>query len=93
MTIKAIELEHVTKHIDGTSTPVLLSAYKKLGSYRVAKGSNRVKNEAALKSLDDVHSHIVKGFLVRMRSEIMTVQGRRRRIEGLYACRDARIVG
>ncbi|RPF70377.1 hypothetical protein [Aurantiacibacter spongiae] len=84
MTVKALECDHVTKHRDGSSTAARLSAYKKAGAYKVAKGDNRVENELALDTLDEVLPYMGKGYMVRMRSEVLTISGRRRRIEGLY---------
>ena len=92
MTIKAIEREHVTKHWDGQETPVLLTAYKKKGAYKVSRGPNLVENEISLSTLDEVAEYAARGYLIRMRSEPMDVKGNRKRIEGLYAPANARII-
>ncbi len=92
MTVKAIEKEHVTKHQDGSSTDVRLSAYPKAGFFRVAKGSNRVENEIPLASLDDVLPYLAQGYMLRMRSEPMTINGKRRRIEGLYGTSEIKVL-
>ena len=90
--IKSIELDHVTRRRSGTEVPVLLSAYRKKGSYKVSKGPNTVDSEIACDTLDEVAGYAGQGYLIRMRSEIMDLDGRRRRIEGLYGSSPARIV-
>jgi hypothetical protein len=90
--IKAIELEHVTVRRDGTRVPVLLQAYKKKGAYKVSKGPNVVSAEVSCNTLDDVAAYIGKGYMVRMQSDIMEIDGKRRRINGLYGSSEARIV-
>ena len=90
--IKAIELEHVTVCRDGTRIPVLLSAYKKKGAYKVSKGPNVVSAEISCATLDEVAAYIGKGYMVRMQSEIMEIGDKRRRINGLYGSSKARIV-
>jgi hypothetical protein len=90
--IKAIELDHVTVRRDGTRIPVLLSAYKKKGAYIVSKGPNVVSAELSCKTPEEVTVYIGKGYMVRMQSEIMEIDGKRRRINGLYGSTNARIV-
>ena len=90
--IRAIELEHVTVRRDGSRIPVLLSAYRKNGSYRVSKGPNVVSAEISCVTLDEVAAYIGKGYMVRMQSDIMEIDGKRRRINGLYGSSNARIV-
>lgn len=92
MSVKAIEKEHVTKHRNGSTSHVLLSAYRKKGEYKVSRGPNTVDDEVSVKTLDDVLPYLAKGYLIRMRSEIETFNGRRKRIEGLYGSSEVRIV-
>ena len=83
--IKSIEKDHNCKRRNGTSVPARLSAYKKDGAYIVSKGPNLKSAEVPCKTLEEVHQYANKGYMVRMQSEIMELDGKRRRINGLYS--------
>jgi hypothetical protein len=65
--------------------PVRLAAYKKKGSYKVSKGPNVVEAEVSCDTLEDVLHYAHKGYMIRMQSEPMDIDGQRRRINGLYS--------
>lgn len=83
--IKAIEKDHVCVTRDGKRIPVRLAAYKKKGAYKVSKGPNIVSAEISCATLDEVMQYVGKGYMVRMQSDIMDLDGKRRRINGLYS--------
>ena len=92
MTIKALECDHVTIHLDGSSTSVRLAAYKKGGAYQVTKAGNTISEQTPLDTLEKVLPFIGKGYRVRMRSELMLVQGKRRRIHGFYGSSQIEVI-
>jgi hypothetical protein len=83
--IKALEKDHVCTRRDGTKIPVRLSAYRKNGAYKVSKGPNVVAAETSCDTLEEAYSYAAKGYMVRMQSDIMTIDGKRRRVNGLYS--------
>ena len=83
--IKSIEKDHVCKRRDGTTIPVRLSAYKKNGAYKVSKGPNIISAEVTCATLEEVIQFASKGYMIRMQSEIMDIDGKRRRVGGLYS--------
>lgn len=83
--IKSIEKDHVCVRRNGKKIPVRLSAYKKSGAYKVSKGPNVVAAEISCDTLTEVSQFANKGYMVRMQSEIMDIEGKRRRINGLYS--------
>ena len=83
--IKAIEKDHLCSQRSGETLPVRLAAYKKNGTYVVSKGPNVVAAEQLCATLDEVLQYASKGYLIRMQSEIMPINGKRRRVNGLYS--------
>jgi hypothetical protein len=83
--IRAIEKDHLCSQRSGGTVPVRLAAYKKNGAYVVAKGSNVVSAEHPFATLDEVLQYASKGYMIRMQSEIMPINGKRRRFNGLYS--------
>ena len=83
--IKAIEKDHVCVRRVGKPVPVRLSAYRKNGYYKVSKGPNVIAAEVSCDTLEEVLQYVNKGYMVRMQSEIMDLDGKRRRINGLYS--------
>ena len=83
--IRSIEKDHVCVRQNGQRVPVRLAAYKKNGSYKVSKGPNVVSAEVSCDTLEDVLRHADKGYMIRMQSDIMKIDGKRRRINGLYS--------
>jgi hypothetical protein len=83
--IRTIEKDHVCVTRDGKRIPVRLAAYKKKGAYKVSKGPNVVSAEISCATLDEVMQYAGKGYMIRMQSEIMELDGKRRRINGLYS--------
>ena len=83
--IKAIEKDHICVRRDGKQISVRLAAYKKRGAYKVSKGPNLVSAEISCATLDEVMQYVGKGYMVRMQSEIMDLDGKRRRVNGLYS--------
>ena len=90
--IKAIEKDHICDRHNGQSVPVRLSAYKKKGAYKVSKGPNTVAAEVSCDTLEQVFEYASKGYMVRMQSEIMELDGRRRRINGLYSSDEIEVI-
>ncbi|MCP5402682.1 MAG: hypothetical protein H6917_09900 [Novosphingobium sp.] len=83
--IKAIEKSHWYVPRAGHPFEVRLSAYKKKGSYKVSKGPNIVSAEVPCDTLEQVLQYAGKGYMIRMHSEIMDLDGKRRRVNGLYS--------
>lgn len=83
--IKALEKDHICVRRDGPRIPVRLSAYRKKGAYKVSKGSNIVAAEISCDTLEEAYSYVAKGYMVRMQSDIMEIDGKRRRVSGLYS--------
>lgn len=83
--IKALEKDHICVRRTGEKVPVRLSAYKKKGTYKVSKGPNIVSAEVSCRSLEEVLNYVGKGYMVRMQSDILQIEGKRRRINGLYS--------
>ena len=83
--IKSVEKDHVCIRRTGKPIPVRLSAYKKNGTYKVSKGPNVVSAEISCATLEEVLQYTNKGYMVRMQSDIMELDGKRRRINGLYS--------
>ena len=90
--IKSIEKDHNCKRRNGTSLAVRLSAYKKDGTYVVSKGPNLKSAEVPCKTLEEVSGYANQGYMVRMQSEIMDIDGKRRRINGLYSHVDLKVI-
>ena len=90
--IKAIEKDHVCVRRDGQRVPVRLSAYRKNGRYKVSKGPNVVSAEVSCDTLEEVLQYANKGYMIRMQSEIMPIDGKRRRINGLYSSVEIEVV-
>jgi hypothetical protein len=90
--IKAIEKDHVCVRRDGQRLPVRLAAYRKNGTYKVSKGPNVVEAEVPCDTLDEVLRYAAKGYMIRMRSDILPIDGKRRRINGLYSSDDIEVV-
>jgi hypothetical protein len=89
--IKSIEKDHICKRRDGSAVPVRLAAYKKNAAYKVSKGPNIVSAEVACNTLEEVLQYAGKGYMIRMQSEIMKLDGKRRRISGLYSADDIEV--
>jgi hypothetical protein len=83
--IRAIEKDHVCVRRTGAQIPVRLSAYKKKGSYKVSKGPNVVSAEVSCNTLEDVLRYASRGYMIRMQSDLIEIDGRRRRVNGLYS--------
>ena len=83
--IRSIEKDHVCVRRSGQQIPVRLAAYKKNGTYKVSKGPNVVSAEIPCDTLEQVLQYASKGYMVRMQSDIMDIDGKRRRINGLYS--------
>ena len=83
--IRSIEKDHVCVRRTGKPIPVRLAAYKKNGSYKVSKGPNVVAAEVSCETLEQVLQYANKGYMIRMQSDIMEIDGQRRRINGLYS--------
>ena len=83
--IKAIEKDHLCVRRIGKPVPVRLAAYRKNGAYKVSKGPNVVAAEVTCNTLEDVLQYANRGYMVRMQSEILELDGKRRRINGLYS--------
>ena len=83
--IKSIEKDHDCIRRSGERLPVRLAAYKKKGAYKVSKGPNVVAAEESCATLEDVMKFVSRGYMVRMQSEIIEIDGRRRRVNGLYS--------
>jgi len=90
--IKAIEKDHVCFRRNGERVPVRLAAYKKNGTYKVSKGPNVVQAEVSCATLEEVLQYASRGYMVRMQSDIMELDGKRRRINGLYSSDDIEVV-
>ncbi len=83
--IRAIEKDHICVRRTGDNVPVRLAAYRKNGTYKVSKGPNVVSAEVPCNTLEEVLQYANKGYMVRMQSDIMEIDGKRRRINGLYS--------
>ena len=83
--IKSIEKDHVCVRRDGQKVPVRLAAYRKKGTYKVSKGPNIVEAEVPCSTLEEVLQYANKGYMIRMQSDILALDGKRRRINGLYS--------
>lgn len=83
--IRAIEKDHECIRRGGDRIPVRLIAYRKKGAYKVSKGPNVVAAEVSCGTLEEVLQFASKGYMIRMQSEIMEIDGKRRRINGLYS--------
>ena len=83
--IKSIEKDHECVRRNGEKVPVRLSAYRKEGVYVVSKGPNLKSAELPCKTLEEVLQYASKGYMIRMQSEIMKLDSKRRRINGLYS--------
>jgi hypothetical protein len=83
--IKAIEKDHLCVRRVGPPVQVRLSAYKKNGAYKVSKGPNVLSAEVSCDTLDEVLQYAGKGYMIRMQSDIMELDGKRRRVNGLYS--------
>lgn len=83
--IRAIEKEHICIRRTGEEIPVRLAAYKKKGAYKVSKGPNVVSAEVSCATLEEVLQYAGRGYMIRMQSEPMELDGQRRRVNGLYS--------
>ena len=83
--IRAIEKDHVCVRHTGQRVPVRLSAYKKKGAYKVSKGPNLVSAEVSCDTLEQVLQYANKGYMIRMQSDPVMIDGKSRRINGLYS--------
>ncbi len=90
--IKSIEKDHNCERRNGTTVPVRLCAYKKGGNYVVSKGPNIKSAEVPCKTLEEVHQYAIKGYMIRMQSEIMEIDGKRRRVNGLYSSEGIEVI-
>lgn len=90
--IKAIEKDHICKMRTGQQVAVRLAAYRKMGTYKVSKGPNVVSAEVPCDTLEEVLQYASKGYMVRMQSDIMEIDGKRRRINGLYSSEGIEVV-
>ena len=90
--IKSIEKDHVCVRRVGKPLPVRLRAYMKDGTYVVSKGPNLKSAEVPCKSLDEVLQFAGKGYMIRMQSDIMELDGKRRRVNGLYSSDNIEVV-
>ena len=90
--IKSIEKDHVCVRRSGKPIPVRLAAYKKKGAYKVSKGPNIVAAEITCNTLEEVLQYANRGYLIRMQSELMTIDGKRRRVNGLYSADGIEVV-
>ena len=83
--IKALEKDHICVRRIGKPLSVRLAAYRKNGTYKVSKGPNVVSAEVSCDTLEQVLQYANKGYMVRMQSDILDLDGKRRRINGLYS--------
>ena len=83
--IRSIEKDHDCLRRNGERVPVRLRAYKKGGTYVVSKGPNLKSAEVPCKTLEEVMQYASKGYMIRMQSDIMDLDGKRRRVNGLYS--------
>ena len=90
--IRSIEKDHTCDRRDGTKLPVRLAAYRKKGTYKVSKGPNVVSAEVSCDTLEEVLQYANRGYMVRMQSEIMEINGKRRRVNGLYSSEKIEVV-
>ena len=90
--IRSIEKDHSCHRRDGSVVSVRLAAYKKKGTYKVSKGPNVVSAEVSCADLEQVLQYASKGYMIRMQSDIMDIDGKRRRINGLYSSDDIEVV-
>ena len=82
--IRSIEKDHVCERRTGQKIAVRLAAYRKNGAYKVSKGPNVVTAEVSCNTLEEVLQYASKGYMIRMQSDILPLDGKRRRINGLY---------
>jgi hypothetical protein len=90
--IKSIEKDHVCVQRTGKRIPVRLAAYKKKGAYKVSKGPNVLAAEISCDTLEDVLRYANKGYMIRMQSEPIDLDGGRRRINGLYSSEGIEVI-
>jgi hypothetical protein len=90
--IRAIEKDHQCRRRAGGCVPVRLSAYRKNGTYVVSRGPNLVSAEVPCRTLEEVLQFASKGYMIRMQSEIMDIDGKRRRINGLYSSHGIEVI-
>lgn len=83
--IKSIEKDHVCIQRNSNEIPVRLSAYRKKGAYKVSKGPNVVEAEVSCDALEEVKAYADQGYMIRMQSDILEIDGKRRRVNGLYS--------
>ena len=83
--IRAIEKDHVRISRTGQRLAVRLSAYPKKGAYKVSRGPNVVAAEVSCATLEEVLQHASRGYMIRMRSEILDLGRKRGRVNGLYS--------
>ena len=90
--IQAIEKDHTCVRRTGTQISVRLSAYRKMGTYKVSKGPNILAAEVSCNTLEEVLQFAGRGYMIRMQSEIMEIEGKRRRVNGLYSSDDIEVI-
>ena len=90
--IKSIEKDHVCVRQTGERVPVRLAAYKKKGAYKVSKGPNVVSAEVSCATLEDVLRYANGGYMIRMQSEPLLLDGKKRRINGLYSSEEIEVL-
>lgn len=90
--IRSIQKDHVCVRRTGQKIPVRLAAYKKNGKYKVSKGPNVVSAEVSCDTLEQVLQYANKGYMIRMQSDPMQIDGKRRRINGLYSSENIEVV-
>ena len=90
--IRSIEKDHVCVRRNGKQIPVRLAAYRKNGTYKVSKGPNVVSAEISCATLEEVFQYASKGYMIRMQSDIMEIDGQRRRVNGLYSSDDIEVI-
>jgi hypothetical protein len=90
--IRSIEKDHVCVRRTGQKIPVRLTAYKKKGAYKVSKGPNVVSEEVSCDTLEEVLHYASKGYMIRMQSEPMNIDGQLRRVNGLYSSEGIEVI-
>lgn len=90
--IKSIEKDHECVRRTGERISVRLAAYRKKGTFKVSKGPNTVTAELSCQTLEDVLSYAGRGYMVRMQSEIIEIDGKRRRVNGLYSSDNIEVI-
>ena len=90
--IKSIEKDHVCVRQTGVRVAVRLTACKKGGAYVVSKGPNLKAAELPCRTLEEVFQYGSKGYMIRMHGPMMEIDGKRRRINGLYSSEGIEVI-